>query len=470
MKTNFKKTLAVLMVVLMLLSSVGVTCLAAYTITYNPGTYGNETDLIKTVEVPGKQFITLEGALYTRDGYVQAGWSTAKSGTRKAADLGAPYEVTKSRTLYPYWEAVGQVVTFDPGQFGVGSVQKFDVDFNKPLETPGAIFTREGYSLIGWSTVDGATEYEVALGENTPNIKENVTYYPVWRLNIYGVETSGTSLDFGVSCIDYASVSAQTVVIKNTGNATIKYTLPTETNYNIAVVAGSLDLQEGKTLELSVQPAGNLPIGNYNETITLVCDNASTSVVFDIRFKVVDHSFGRYVSDGKATYSEDGKKIATCLNGCGATDTIIDVGSKKIYSADNNTAVGLASSYEHHRTVRFTAFGSGMDDAEGVVGKRFVPVSWYVNDEFNGTFDDGFDVVFTHTVFGKYTLTINYVEEQLDEATGEWVPTGETDEKVFEYTVGTTAEEEQEIVRPNTILNIIFGLFAELFKLLGIEL
>jgi len=139
-----------------------------------------------------------------------------------------------------------------------------------------------------------------------------------------------------------------------------------------------------------------------------------------------------------------------------------------VYSADNNDAVGLADSYIHHRTVRFTAYGSGMDDAEGVVGKRFLPVTWYVNDDFNGEFENGYEVVFTHTLFGNYTLTINYVEEEFNVETGEWVTTGVTDEKTFEYTVGTTAEEEQEIIRPNTILSIIFGLFQELLKLLGL--
>ena len=41
-------------------------------------------------------------------------------------------------------------------------------------------------------------------------------------------------------------------------------------------------------------------------------------------------------------------------------------------------------------------------------------------------------------------------------------------EKVFEYTVGTTAEEEQEIIMPNTILSVLFGLFQKLLELLGI--
>jgi hypothetical protein len=124
-----------------------------------------------------------------------------------------------------------------------------------------------------------------------------------------------------------------------------------------------------------------------------------------------------------------------------------------------------------------------MDDTEDYLTTRYRPKSWYVNDEFNGEFTgnkfegtdadgDGvkenlYDVTFTHTVFGEYTLTVTYVEETKD-ASGEWVATGETDTKIFDYSVGATAEEEQEIVRPNTILNIIFGLFAKLLELLGL--
>ena len=59
-------------------------------------------------------------------------------------------------------------------------------------------------------------------------------------------------------------------------------------------------------------------------------------------------------------------------------------------------------------------------------------------------------------------------EEVYDSETGEWVVTEVVDTKTFDYTVGATAEEEQEIIRPNTILSIIIGLFQELLKLLGI--
>ena len=56
--------------------------------------------------------------------------------------------------------------------------------------------------------------------------------------------------------------------------------------------------------------------------------------------------------------------------------------------------------------------------------------------------------------------------EDESEKTFGWVATGEEDEKSFDYYVGPSAKEEQEVVRPNMIVSIIFGLFAKLFELL----
>ena len=187
-------------------------------------------------------------------------------------------------------------------------------------------------------------------------------------------------------------------------------------------------------------------------------------------FVVNAHSFDKYVSNNDATYEADGTKTANCSNGCGCADTIIDLGSMKVYSADNNTVDGLLEEYIYHKTIRVTAYGSGTDNiqADGTIAegtKRFLPVSWYVNDEFNGEFTDGnFDINFVHTTFGKFTLKVNYVEQEY--VNGEWVDTGDEDEKSFDYYVGPSEKDEQEVVRPNMIVSIIFGLFAKLFELL----
>ena len=178
-----------------------------------------------------------------------------------------------------------------------------------------------------------------------------------------------------------------------------------------------------------------------------------------------------YVSNNDATYSADGKETATCFLGCGATDERIAVGSQKEYSVDNNTVEGLLGEYLYHKTVKFTVYGSGMDDAEGVVGKRFRPVSWYVNDTFNGEFAEdatSYVVNYDHGDgnFGDYTLEVKYVEEEKD-ANGEWVATGIEDTKTFEYSIGPSEKDNQEVVRPNMIVSIIFGLFGYLFDLIS---
>lgn len=52
---------------------------------------------------------------------------------------------------------------------------------------------------------------------------------------------------------------------------------------------------------------------------------------------VTDHVLGEYVSDGNATCTTDGTKTAECVYGCGATDTVVDEGSKGTHNdADND--------------------------------------------------------------------------------------------------------------------------------------
>ena len=457
-----------------------------FTFTFGAGSYydaadpNNYTDasmtqlneVVMRTDGSDAQQITLPGAMFTREGYVQTGWSVSKTnnGTGVKYELNSVYtkEIDGDVNLYPYWTPVVYTVKFEGGTDGVGTAQEAEVAYNKVTKAPGAIFTRLGYSQIGWATTENSDTVELQLNANTPAIKGDVTYYPVWFKDFFDTSVSVDSLDFGYICVGYGEIGAQEIVLTNEGNTTIDIELPTNPHFNITVSNGSLSVESGATVTLSVTPVAGLDVGTYSEELVFSCGIEEADSKVAVNFKVLAHSFGVYKPNDDATYSADGTKSAECLNGCGATDTIADVGSMKIYSIDNNDAIGIAESYIHHRTVRFTAYGSGMDDAEGVVGKRFVPVTWYVNDDFNGEFENGYDVVFTHTLFGDYTLTINYVEEEFNEETGEWVATGVTDEKTFKYTVGTTEYEEQEIVRPNTILTILFGLFQELLKLLGL--
>ncbi len=472
MKKSFKKTLAVFMAALMLLSVVGVSVFAAsYTIKFAAGNGGTAIDGDPApITVSGKVDITLPGLSYTREGYVQTGWSSVRSGNRLVGDLGGTYKVTKSTTLYPYWEAVKYTVTFAPGANGVGTAVSNEVSYNTAFTAPGEIFTREGYFMTGWSTVDGGAK-EIEVSGRTPAIKDDVTYYPVWEKCDYTVSADVSAMNFGSICVDYTTPAVQTLTITNEGNVTLNFTLPSVEGYNIVKKSGNLALTADSSLVISIQPVASLAAGNYNAQALFVCDYADSSVAVDLTFIVNEHSYDKYYSNNDATYDADGTKSAECSNGCGLADTIIDEGSMKIYSADNNAAEGLLKEYIYHKTIRFTAYGSGMDNiqADGSVAEgtlRYLPVSWYVNDEFNGDFaNDNFDVNFVHTSFGDYTLTIKYVEQRYEN--GEWVATGVEDEKTFDYYVGPSAKEEQEVIRPNTITSIIFALFAYIAELFG---
>lgn len=477
MKKNFKKSLAVLLAMLMLVSVVSVTAFAAtYTITFQATSNadkGQTQTATRTFSAKGETIIlpTKEELTFTREGYDHIGWSTGSTGATKHGDFGAEYKTTKAANykMYPAWKAKVFEVTYTAGAFGVGADVVVEATYNKAVRISDALFTREGYTQVGWALSEGG-EQEYKLNQTGVKFEADTVLYPVWVKDVYNVETSINSADFGSVCVGYVTPEKKTLVITNNSNVEISYTVPTSANYTI-VTSGSSTLDEGESFTVTIQPKANLAVGMYNETLNFVSNKDVVSFSIPAKFSVNDHAFVRYESNGDATYSQDGTKTAECLNGCGTKDTLPDIGSMKVYGAEYNTVVGLSDEYIYHRTVRFTAYGSGSDynEAETVDGAlRYVPVSWYVNDDFNGTFTDSYDVNFTHTIFGSYTLTIDYVQEEFDGESGTWVPTGETDQKTFEYSVGATAEEKQEIQRPQTILGILFGLFEMLFSLLGI--
>ena len=75
-----------------------------YTISYDKGSDGTGTNTsdTKTYDVS----LTLKGAIFTRQGYTQTGWSTSDGGA-KAYDLSESYTTNSDITLYPYWEKAG---------------------------------------------------------------------------------------------------------------------------------------------------------------------------------------------------------------------------------------------------------------------------------------------------------------------------------------------------------------------------
>ncbi|MCL2678031.1 MAG: InlB B-repeat-containing protein [Clostridiales bacterium] len=94
------KKLLVLIVALALLLGLAGCGGGSFAITYDSGSYGSG-EVAAGKKIKGEDF-TLSSETFTRDGYIQTGWSTSDGGT-KAYDLGGKYTNDANIILYPVW-------------------------------------------------------------------------------------------------------------------------------------------------------------------------------------------------------------------------------------------------------------------------------------------------------------------------------------------------------------------------------
>ena len=200
MKKSFKRCLSAFLVVVMLCSVFSISVSAAtYTITYCPGE-----------GVDGEMYfdsftttIRLRSETYFRDHYIQTGWSTTEGGAKRY-NFNATYRTRRDITLYPSWSGEMYTLTFLPDEYSneTESTTK-TAEYGKNVAVPGGIFTRDGYTQIGWSTVKNGDVVEVALNE-VVSVESEARFYPVWGKTYtltyapgeYSNETQSTVIEF----------------------------------------------------------------------------------------------------------------------------------------------------------------------------------------------------------------------------------------------------------------------------------
>lgn len=165
-----------------------------YSIRYRTGSNGSGTEYTdtKTYGIT----ITLRGAIFTRSGYTQDGWSTSDGGS-KEYNLGASYNSNSSITLYPHWTRSGYTITYKHGTGATGSTLTQNVGYGQSATLYGSgHFQKDGCVQTGWSTSNG--------GPKTYDLEEtysgsSITLYPFWSSNSYTVTykaNGGTGDDY----------------------------------------------------------------------------------------------------------------------------------------------------------------------------------------------------------------------------------------------------------------------------------
>ena len=149
-----------------------------YEVIYLPGTYG--TGSAVTDMKPHNNILTLRGALFTRAGYTQVGWSTVDGG-EKVYGFEDVYTQNEALTLYPVWNTNKYTITFETN--GGSEIAPITQDYGTEITAPDNP-TRKGYSFKGW---------DKEIPETMP--AENITVKAQWEINQYTItfDTNGGS-------------------------------------------------------------------------------------------------------------------------------------------------------------------------------------------------------------------------------------------------------------------------------------
>ena len=149
-----------------------------YEVIYLPGTYG--TGSAVTDMKPHNNILTLRGALFTRAGYTQVGWSTVDGG-EKVYDFKDIYTKNEALTLYPVWNTNKYTITFDTN--GGSEIAPITQDYGTEITAPDNP-TRKGYTFKGW---------DKEIPKTMP--AENITLKAQWEINQYTItfDTNGGS-------------------------------------------------------------------------------------------------------------------------------------------------------------------------------------------------------------------------------------------------------------------------------------
>ena len=122
-----------------------------YAVTYAPGVYG--TELPRTATKTQGEALPLSGAIFTRTGYTQTGWSKSESGNSMDYALNVLYTDDAELTLYPCWTANAYSVAYALDGGTHGSAHPAEVGFDAEFQVSAPI--RSGYTFVGWTVSDG---------------------------------------------------------------------------------------------------------------------------------------------------------------------------------------------------------------------------------------------------------------------------------------------------------------------------
>ena len=262
--------------------------LKVVTLDLGGGTLGGSSEDIQIIVKSSESFTapSAEG-LPRPDGIsedAQLYWSDENGNCYKPGDT-VPADVSMLSITGDY------EVIYLPGTYGTGSAVTDMKPHNNILTLRGALFTRAGYTQVGWATVDGGEK--VYDFEDIYTKNEALTLYPVWNTNKYtitfdtngGSEIAPITQDYGTQIAAPANPTRKGYTFKG-WDKEIPETMPAE---NITITARWKDTEK---------PTGEIIIGTnkWNEFLNELTFGIFFKDTQEVTINAVDNSGVVFVS------------------------------------------------------------------------------------------------------------------------------------------------------------------------------
>lgn len=271
-----------------------------YTVSYNKGSYGtgtNTTDT-KTYNVN----LTLKGAIFTRAGYEQAGWSTSDGGAQVYA-VGGTYTANASVTLYPVWSATTSTITTTNGTLGTQqtiTITRYNSSYTHTLSyaygaATGTIATGVGTSYNWTPPVSLASQFPSAASGTCVITCETFS-------GATSLGTTATSISLAIPSTVKCTVSGVTLTetvaginakfgsfVQGKSKAQVDIVPSTSNAYGATVTACRTQIN-GQTLNTDLAVTGLLNTSGSNSYTATITDTRGRTDSYNGTFTVLEYN------------------------------------------------------------------------------------------------------------------------------------------------------------------------------------
>lgn len=311
-----------------------------YTINYKKGDYGTGTDTSATKNYGTD--ITLKGAIFTRKGYTQTGWSTASNGSTKNYNLSATYSTNSGTTLYPYWTINTYTVTYNANGGNASSVpssqtKTYGQDLTLSSTKPTRANASAGSYTVTYDANSGSVSPDSASAARTTKYT-----FSKWNTASGG---GGTDYAAGATYKTDAAVTLYAQWTSSTTTASVTLPTPTRTGYNFtgwytAASGGSKVGDAGDsytptkaitiyaqwtaavgTPTFTTQPSAKSVYRGATASLSVVATVSVGTITYQWQSSTNNSSFSNISGATSASYSAPTTTVGTVYYRCVATAT-----------------------------------------------------------------------------------------------------------------------------------------------------